>query len=478
MVRYLIAFSICLAFSLHIGFSKILLPAIINNNMVLQQQSQVMLWGKAQNNSEVRVNTSWNKKEYKIKSDESGKWKVIVATPKAGGPYEISFSDGEKLTISNILIGEVWLCSGQSNMEITFKGYANQPILNADAIIKKANNPSIRLFNVKRATAGKPKEDSEGIWNVTTPETVSDFSAVAYQFGKMLSDSLIVPIGLISTSWGGTRIEPWMPEGSLKPFPEIKIIPGATIDTMKTAVSAPTSLFNGMVAPFINYGIKGVIWYQGEGNRVQAQAYEKLLPAMVTAWRNQWNKDFPFYYVQIAPFTYATDKKPFYGVLIREAQYNALKNISNSGMAVTMDVGSETTIHPPDKTLVGNRLAYLALEKTYGKKSIDSEGPSYRSMDISGYKVTLSFDHFGKGLKSSGDELVNFELAGADQAFFPAKAVILPGGKIELKSTSVKSPVAVRYGFKNWVKGDLYNAEGLPASSFRTDNWDPDLTIK
>jgi len=450
--------------------------------MVLQQQSNVFLWGKAENNAEVSVNTSWNKKEYRIRSDQSGKWKVTVVTPKAGGPYEISFSDGEKLTISNILIGEVWLCSGQSNMEIPFKGkaiYANQPILNAEAIIKEANNPGIRLFTAKRATAGNPKEDCEGVWNTTSPETVSEFSAVAYQFGKMLSDSLKVPIGLISTSWGGTRIEPWMPESSLKPFPEIKIIPGANIDTMKTPASAPTALFNGMIAPFVNYEIKGVIWYQGESNRIEAKAYEKLLPAMITGWRNQWNKkDLPFYYVQIAPFTYSTDKKPYYGVLIREAQYNALKNISNSGMAVAMDVGSEATIHPPDKTLVGNRLAFLALAKTYGKKKIVSEGPSYRSMDISGDKVTISFDHFGKGLKSVGNELLNFEIAGADQVFYPATALILPGGKIEVRNAKVKSPLAVRYAFKNWVIGDFYNAEGLPASSFRTDSWDPNLTVK
>jgi len=200
---------------------------------------------------------------------------------------------------------------------------------------------------------------------------------------------------------------------------------------------------------------------------------------MITGWRNQWNKkDLPFYYVQIAPFAYSTDKKPYYGVLIREAQFNALKNISNSGMAITMDAGSEATIHPPNKTLVGNRLAYLALAKTYGKKKIVSECPSYRSIVISGDKATISFDNFGQGLKSSGNELLNFMLAGQDQVFYPATAFILPGGKIELKSANVKSPVAVRYAFKNWVMGDLYNAEGLPASSFRTDSWEPDLTFK
>jgi len=472
MSKILTVFGICLAISTGMAFSQIKLPPVINNNMVLQQQSRVQLWGKAVSNAEVAVSTSWNKKQYTTRSDGLGNWKIVVSTGKAGGPFEISFyGNSEKITLSNVMLGEVWVCSGQSNMEMTFKGFGvtTQPILNQPG--GEANNSNIRLFTVERATAAHPQEEVKGKWKECSTESATNFSAVAYQFGKILWDSLKVPVGLISTSWGGARIEQWMSEGTLKEFPEIKIPTG--IDTIKILDRVPTVLFNGMLAPLVNYAIKGFIWYQGESNRDQPILYAKLLPAMVAEWRNQWrNKNLPFYYVQIAPFTYPNDKNDFYGVLTREAQLRALKNISNSGMAIIMDVGSQLKIHPPDKTTVSKRLAYLALSKTYSKKEIAYESPSYRSTKIVGDKAIISFDHASKGLKSLGTGLANFEIAGSDKIFYPAKATILEGGKVEVENPTVRSPVAVRYAFKNWVVGDLYNVEGLPASSFRTDNWD------
>lgn len=479
MSKFLTLVTICLTFSTGIAIGQVILPQIINNNMVLQQQSRVALWGNASVNSEVTISTSWNNKQYKTQSNQSGKWKLFVSTTRAGGPYEISFSDkGRKLTLSNIMLGEVWLCSGQSNMEITFKGMGvtTQPILNQPG--REANNSNIRLFTVDKIPAARGKDDVKGNWKECTTETATNFSAVAYQFGKILWDSLKVPVGLISTSWGGSRIEQWMSESNLKSFPEINIPAG--IDTIKVLDRVPTVFFNGMLLPLVNYGIKGFIWYQGESNRDQPVLYAKLLPAMLAEWRKLWgNKNLPFYYAQLAPFPYPKDKNEFYNVLIREAQLKALKNMKNSGMAVIIDVGHQLKVHPPDKTTVSKRLAYLALAKTYGRKGIASESPSYRSMKIVGSKAIISFDHASNGLKSSGNELVNFEIAGSDKIFYPAKAIILKGGKIEVENDNVKSPVAVRYGFKNWVVGDLYNAEGLPSSSFRTDNWDiPPFSFK
>ncbi|HMH22502.1 MAG TPA: sialate O-acetylesterase [Puia sp.] len=463
---------ICILLSADIAFGQIRLPPVINNNMVLQQQSKVALWGDATANTQLTVSTTWDNRKYKTKSDQSGKWKVAVSTGKAGGPWEISFQEGsEKQTLSNVMLGEVWLCSGQSNMEMTFKGFGvtTQPILNQPG--SEANNPNIRLFTVDRATAAHPKEEVNGNWKECTTESATNFSAVAYQFGKMLWDSLKVPVGLISTSWGGARMEQWMSGDALKAFPEIKISAG--IDTMKVLDREPTVLFNAMLTPLSNYGIRGFIWYQGESNRDQPILYARLMPAMVAEWRKEWgNKKLPFYYVQIAPFTYPKDKNSYYNVLIREAQLIALKNIPNSGMAVIVDVGSSLKVHPPDKTTVSKRLAWLALAKTYGRKEIAWEGPSYRSMKIAGDKAILSFDHASGGFRSPGTGLVNFEIAGMDKVFYPAKATILEGGKIEVENSTVPSPVAVRYAFKNWVVGDLYNAEGLPCSSFRTDKWD------
>lgn len=471
MLKLLTAFGLCIFCTAGRLLAKVVLPPLINNNMVLQQQSKVALWGMAGANTELTVNTTWNNKEYKTRTDPSGKWKIMVSTPKAGGPYEISFSDGEKITISNVMIGEVWICSGQSNMEMTFKGFGptTQPVLNQPG--PEANIHNLRLFTVKRATGGSPKAAAEGQWDESTTAVATSFSAVAYQFGKMLCDSLKVPVGMIATSWGGARIEHWMSKESLASFPEIPVPIG--IDTMKVPEKAPTALFNGMIAPLLNYGIRGFLWYQGESSRDQPILYARLQPVMVADWRKHWkNEKLPFYYVEITPFTYPNDKHKMYGVLLREAQLKALKNIPHAAMAVTTDVGSELKIHPPDKTTVALRLGYIALAKTYGKKGIAYESPVYRSMKITGDKAVLRFDHAPNGLTSKEKDLGNFEIAGVDKIFYPATATIQSGGRVEVKSDKVSSPVAVRYAFKNWVVGDLFNTEGLPAPSFRTDNWD------
>jgi sialate O-acetylesterase len=447
--------------------AKITVPALIGDNMVLQQQSMPALWGNANANATVTIITSWNKKTYTVKAAGDGKWKVKVSTPSAGGPYDISLSDGEKLLIKNVMIGEVWFCSGQSNMEMALRGNSS-PILNANEIILNADNPALRLFTIKTQASLTPQTGIKGQWDESTSETARNFSAIAYQFGEMLQKKLHVPVGLIVSSVGGTMIEAWMSKGSLAAFPEVKV-PALIADTVKQPFKLPTALFNGMVAPAMNYGIKGMIWYQGESNRQEPQLYGKLFPIMIADWRKQWGQgDFPFYFVQIAPF--GSQDKTRSGPLIREAQLKAMINIPNTGMASSMDVGMEKNIHYMDKTKPAHRLGYWALGKTYGIKGIGYNAPIFKEMTISGNKATLSFDN-APYLTSFEKPLTLFEIAGADKVFYPAKATISTN-KVIVQSDKVSTPVAVRYAFKEFVVAELYNNDGIPASSFRTDDWD------
>lgn len=439
--------------------------------MVLQQQSDVALWGTATKNSKVVIVTSLNKKEYVFKADDDGNWNLKVSTPATGGPYKINISDGEKTVLDNVLIGEVWVCSGQSNMEMPMRGFKNQPILNSNEILVNADNTNLRLFRVSRATSLNPQKNCKGEWQPSTPATAREFSAVAYQFGKTLQEKLKVPVGLILSTVGSTKIQTWMSAKSLSAFPQVKI--PASLDTFTSPHKEPTSLFNGMISPVLGYSIKGFIWYQGESNRDDADLYEKLFPAMVKDWRAQWNQgELPFYYAQIAPFGSALNEIPKSGMRMREVQLKSMQTIPNSGMAVTIDVGMEKFIYFMDKTKVANRLAYWALAKTYGIKGISYSGPVYKTMKVSGNKATLTFDYTDNGITSYGKDFTLFEIAGQDKTFYPATAKINADGTLEMASEKVKTPVAIRYAFKNFVIGELYNTDGLPASSFRTDDWD------
>jgi sialate O-acetylesterase len=446
--------------------ARVVLPSIFSDNMVLQQKDQVNIWGKAAVHKTVSITTSWNKKKYSVHSDKQGNWKTKISTPSAGGPYTITFSDGESLTLQNILIGEVWVCSGQSNMEMPVEGFKNQPILHSNDILMEADNPQIRLFRLERAASTTPLKDCKtSSWQESNPETVKKFSALGYQYAKLLQGRLKVPVGIIGTYWGGTMVEAWMSENSLQAFPQIRV----PKDTAGTGKNTPAVLFNAMINPLVGYGIKGVIWYQGEQNRVNPGIYDQLLPAMVKEWRTLWKQgEWPFYYVQIAPYRYNDKLGP--AAPVREAQLKAMNQIPNSGMVVTMDVGEEKLIHPSDKTTISKRLAYWALSNTYGRKGLAYASPVYQSMKITGDTVTIRFDHAANGLTSFGKELSAFEIAANDQVFYPATAKITGEG-IRVYSTQVKGPVAVRYAYKDWVVGDLFNIEGLPVAPFRTDNW-------
>jgi sialate O-acetylesterase len=436
--------------------------------MVLQQKTDAAIWGTASKNSTVRVTTGWNKKTYSVKSGADGKWKLKVSTPLAGGPFEITISDGTTLRLKNVLIGEVWVCSGQSNMEMPMKGYMNQPITGSNEAIATSSDQDIRLFTVKKASTLQPMGDFTGNWKECGTESVSEFSATAYFFGLMLNKALKVPIGLINTSWGGTRIEPWISEEGFKKFDFVTLPDKNQQGTLSP--QTPTVLYNAMINPMAGYGIRGAIWYQGESNRNEADKYVRLLPGLIENWRSVWGLgDFPFYYVQIAPFDYGpTGLSSAY---LREAQLKAANAIPNTGMASIMDIGEKDCIHPANKKAGSDRLAFLALANTYGKAGFASSGPVLKEMTVAGSLVKLTFNNAINGLTSFGQELSCFEVAGASKRFYPAKAFIIGNG-ITLFCPSVAEPVAVRYAFKDFIVGDLFNTEGLPASSFRTDSWE------
>jgi len=620
--------------------------------MVLQQNTTVPLWGYAPYGQEISVTPSWSKTRNSVFADKNGKWIVNIKTPEAGGPYRIRFQDEEGLniTIRNVKIGEVWLCSGQSNMEMPLAGWDGQPVLNSEETISDANYTDIRLFTVKRNTSDFPIEDCEGKWEVCTPEVAGKFSAVGYFFGLDLYKKLNVPIGLIHSSWGGTPAEAWtnknelevfdfyknnmseisptdhqdklrsihaekmlewtMSEGydvpennwmrdnikekrwedfsipglwagsiynnlqgivwfrkhvsiprtwngkdltlELGPIDEMDVtwfngkivgehwnisdwtvnrkynVPGSMVragdntivvrvintsgaggiygenDELKIYMTddpdnfislsgqwkskpekeisfenpapycdncsdyqLPTVLYNAMINPIIPYGIKGAIWYQGESNRNAPYRYRKLFPVMINSWRKNWNQgDFPFYYVQIAPYKYGPGEN---SAIVRESQLMSL-SVPNTGMAVTMDIGDLVFIHPPDKQTVGKRLALWALSKDYGFKNITYSGPVYKEMKIIKKTIKLNFDYAENGLDSKGMKLIHFQIAGENRKFYDAEAII-SGNTVIVSSRKVKKPVAVRYAWSDTAQPNLFNKSGLPASSFRTDNW-------
>jgi sialate O-acetylesterase len=449
--------------------ATIKLPNLISEHMVLQQQSKVKLWGWGMPLHKIAVKPSWGNKTYYIITDSNGNWETAVTTAKAGGPYSISFNDGDELIVHDVLLGEVWLCAGQSNMVMPLKGYdKGQNVLNGEKIIASSERyPTIRVFNVPKIIAAAPLKDCRGDWKISNPQNAPDFSAIAYQYAAMLTDSLHVPVGIISSCWGSTAVQSWMGEDNLKQFPEVTI--SNRLDTMKVPNKDPENLtaglFNGMISPLTKYNIKGFIWYQGESNK-NAQLYKKLFPAMVKEWRTLWRANLPFYYVQIAPWNYKDRNTAF----IREAQLTAV--IPNSAMVVSLDAGQQNRIHPPDKTIIAKRLADIALGQTYHNKLVAYKSPELKGMKIRPGAVTLIFKNVYAGLNAKSDTLANFEVAGADQKFYPAKARIEGLNRVVLLCPQVLNPIAVRYAFTNWVQAQLYNFEGIPASSFRTDTFE------
>ena len=646
------------------GGKDITLPKMFSDGMVLQQNADAPIWGDAAPGEKITVTGSWGQ-SVSATADDKGIWRTSIPTPKFGGPYSIEIKGGSTVTINDVMIGEVWIASGQSNMEMPMEGWAGAPVENGPEDIAASANPNIRVFMVERAVSFSPEYDLKGSWKQAAPANTPKFGATCYYFAKKLNSELGVPVGIINTSWGGTPVESWIPSDEIatvkeygdkvkliaqsksmeasakewtdklpkvpkgdKPYADLDLkdahlaakdfddsqwkemdlprlyetdpkvgtfdgvvwfrksieipesmagkditlslgaiddmdrtyfdgtlvgetmdegkyqekrvytIPAAlatagrhtlavrvldnmgggglydtpetlkffAADAPKNAVSiagnwkflptaylingifslydipsqqfyerpvfpidlgeqTPTTLYNAMVAPLAGYKIAGAIWYQGEANVGRAKEYAQTFPLMIKAWRNKWQQGaFPFYYVQIAPWNYGDGPSQE----IREAQRLSLAT-ENTGMAVTMDIGDNANIHPANKHDVGDRLAFWALNKVYGKSDVKFSGPLYKSSEVSGNKITLSFDH-ADGLKLASPK--GFEICGADGKYYDATAKIA-GDKIELTSPKVKAPVAARYLWTNCTNGeDLFNAAGLPASSFCTKGLD------
>ena len=457
-LRLLILFLFSVPF---LAKADVTLPAIFGSHMVLQQKSEVTIWGWGKALEEVVVRGSWSADATKVTVSNQGKWKVKINTPEAGGPYTLTIKGYNTIVLEDVLIGEVWLCSGQSNMEWS----ARMGIEKGEEEVKKADHPRIRFFTVAHRTAESRQLDHGGEWKVSSPETMIDFSAVAYFFGRELQQNLNVPIGLINSSWGGTPAEVWMAEEVVAEN-EAFVQAAAAINDMPWAPKEPGRTFNAMIAPLIPFKIAGVNWYQGETNTASPENYAKLFPALIENWRNEWQDEFPFYFVQIAPFKYG---RPQEGALLRDAQRRSLSTV-NTGMVVVSDIGNIEDIHPRNKIQVGKRLAKWALSQTYGKEGLIYSGPIYKGMSKEGRKIRITFEHADGGLVSKGKELTHFEIAGPDRKFVPATAKI-EGNAVIVSAKEVKDPVAVRFAWSNTAEPNLFNKEGLPASTFHTDDW-------
>ena len=461
--------SIFLAFCFGLQ-AKIKVASLLTDNMVLQRNSEVKLWGKADPNQKLNITVGWNKEKISINANENGEWLVKVKTTEAGGPYSLSIISGkEKVLIQNILLGEVWLSSGQSNMEMPVAGYSDQPVNGSlDALLSAGNN-NIRLFTVAKVSVAEPQDTCKGSWSVASAESVSKFSAIGYYFARMLQQSLNIPVGMITTNWGGSRIEAWMKNDVITGFADAY---KQTTQEKSQPNQRASRLYNGMIAPLVNYNIKGAIWYQGESNNVNYQDYAALQAAMVKSWRTDFGVgEFPFYFVQIAPHSYSNSKS-INAALQREAQYNAMILCPNSGMVTTVDIGEEKSIHPAEKATVSKRLALWALSETYNIKGLPYKSPVYKSMQVKDSVAVITFDNAANGLTTNGKIVENFEIAGQDSIFYPAKLTIVQK-QARIYSPKVKIPVAVRYNFCNFAptSGFLYNTGGLPLIPFRTDNW-------
>ncbi len=459
----------------HVITAEIKLPAIVSSNMVLQRNTTVVLWGWADAGQDISINTSWLDQEINVKVDGEGNWRAEVATTGSKQPQTIRLTgNGSDITLENVLFGEVWICSGQSNMQQPLKGYNGEPTYGGLMATATSNNPELRLFTVERLGSKTPLKDIEKYqaWQKASPQNVMEFSAIAYFFGQQLQQILDVPVGMIHTSWGGSSVQAWISKEAISAHQQVDL---SEVDITQGTNHIPTALFNAMIAPLVPYTIKGALWYQGESNRHEPDQYKILFPAMVEDWRARWGVgDFPFYYVQIAPYLYGNNaafETSENSAFIRESQLQCLELIPHSGIAITMDIGEDDSIHPPKKKEVADRLLFNALHQTYGYTTIDYAGPTYETLEINDDGIVLKFNHAETGLYSYGD-LQGFEIAGADKIFYPATAEIVDRMNVLVKSEKVLNPVAVRYAWSNWIEGTLYDTNLLPASSFRTDDWD------
>jgi sialate O-acetylesterase len=500
--------------------AEVVPSSVFTDHAVLQREKPIPIWGTADPGERVSVSLS-NETGTTVSTQTTaeGRWYVELPSLPAGGPFTMTLEGKNKVQLKDVLIGEVWICSGQSNMEWQLRN-SFEP----QKAIAAAANPKLRLFTVAQAIASSPRDKVKGQWRECTPETAPTFSAVAYYFGRDLQKALDVPVGLIHTSWGGTPAQAWTSKEALDDVSDLrhyhadvaqrmnqydpakakeqfdeamKKYDQARTEWEKAAAKArsegnrppqaprrpqlqkapdasqnsPSTLYNAMIAPLIPYGIRGAIWYQGESNAGQAFEYRTLFATMIQDWRARWKQgDFPFLCVQLAPFK-KIENKPTESdwAELREAQFIATKKLSKVGMAVITDVGEENDIHPKKKEPVGARLALLARKIGYGQEIV-AMGPVYKKLRTEGNRVVLSFDNVGAGLECRGTNLTGFTIAGADRVFYPADAEIR-GETVVVSSSAVEHPVAIRFGWANYPVVNLWNKDGLPATPFRTDAW-------
>jgi sialate O-acetylesterase len=489
-----------------ISSADVVLPEIFASHMVLQRETQVPVWGTASAGENVSV--KFNGQEQTTQADQSGKWNVEFSPMAAGGPFKLEVAGNNTITLDDVLIGEVWLCSGQSNMEWAVRSSDNPQLE-----ISNASHPQIRLFHVKKASNASPQTEMalESSWRACTPESIPNFSAVGYFFGRKLNQDLNVPVGLINSSWGGTRIEPWTPPVGFASVPSldgiatelvaktpgtaanIKLAQGAIDNYRKwitqaesalagnrsitppsaypaklapyTSHQSPAMLYNAMIHPMVPYAMRGAIWYQGESNRDDRKLYADKMKALIHGWRSIWSNDeMPFYFVQLAPFKYGN--QPDALAEIWEAQTEISQQVAGTGMAVINDIGNVKDIHPRNKQDVGKRLALLALNKTYGKKEIVCDSPTFKELKITDNSITVTFNS-GVGLTTrDGQAPTWFEICGADADYKRADAKIV-GDTVVLTAAGVAKPFALRFAWDHVAEPNLMNAAGLPAGAFR-----------
>jgi sialate O-acetylesterase len=455
---------------------------MFGDHMVLQQGIRNKVWGRAEPGEAVTVTLGTQSHSTTAAGD--GTWHVFLdPVVEYGGPHTLTVKGRNTVTFDDVLIGEVWVCSGQSNMWWSVNRSKDPDIERATA-----KYPNIRLITVPAVWAQKPQWNFTGAWQTCSPETVGDFSAVGYYFGRQLHQTLGVPVGLIDNAWGGSAAEAWVRRDKLAAHPRLKAIHERWLqlesadeqDEKKMPINQrPANIHCGVLAPSIGYGMRGVIWYQGETNVGRAHQYRELFPFMITSWREEWGLgDFPFYWVQLAAHK---EQKSEPGdsewAELREAQTMTMKSVPNGGEAVIIDIGEGKDIHPKNKQDVAKRLARWALAETYKVPGIACRSPLYRSMERTGKKLLLSFENVNGGWRPFGvAEPLGFTIAGADRKFVPAKAVIAADGWVEVWSDAVPEPVAVRYAWADNPACNMYSAAGLPLTPFRTDDF-PGITV-
>ena len=445
------------------------LPQIFGSRMVLQQRSRIAFWGWADPDELVRVQAGWLGRPVTARAGSDGRWQMSLKTAAAGGPYQLVVEGSNRIELDDILLGEVWLCSGQSNMEFTIAMLGGWPgFYQADHDDLVQNEyPLLRFFTVDKMTSPVPLDSCSGAWQRPSPDVVENSSAAAFFFGRELVRELRVPVGLVVASWGGTPAEAWTPLPALQHNRRLaKFLTDPNHNPDFDFPTTPAILYNGMINPLLAAPVRGVIWYQGESNRNDPQEYEELMTALIASWRRAWKSDLPFYFTQLAPFDYGDTHS---AALIQEAQRQTLA-VPHTGMAVTADIGDPQDIHPRNKRDVGRRLALWALARTYGVELPAFSGPLYRKMEREGRAIRIWFDHAEGGLQAGAEGPGELLIAGADRRFVPAEFRI-EGSTLLVWSEQVAKPLAVRFAFGNTAAVRLYNRAGLPASPFRTDRW-------